>query len=96
MKPGDVVIGVRVERGSFQRLFPGAAAWVADSAAAYDAKAPFDPARDLADALLAPTRLYIRSGLAAIRSGGVKGFAHITGGGPHREPAARLARRAQC
>ncbi|MEI9886666.1 MAG: AIR synthase-related protein [Rhizomicrobium sp.] len=40
-----------------------------------------DAARDLADALLAPTRLYIRSGLAAIRSGGVKGFAHITGGG---------------
>jgi phosphoribosylformylglycinamidine cyclo-ligase len=54
---------------------------VADSGARYEAAAPFDAARTLGDALLAPTRLYIKSGLAAIRAGGVKGFAHITGGG---------------
>jgi phosphoribosylformylglycinamidine cyclo-ligase len=35
----------------------------------------------LGEALMAPTRLYIKSGLAAIRCGGVKGLAHITGGG---------------
>jgi phosphoribosylformylglycinamidine cyclo-ligase len=35
----------------------------------------------LGDALLTPTRLYVRSALAAIRSGGIKGLAHITGGG---------------
>ena len=36
----------------------------------------------LGDAMLAPTRIYVRSCLAAIReTGGVKALAHITGGG---------------
>jgi phosphoribosylformylglycinamidine cyclo-ligase len=35
----------------------------------------------LGDALLTPTRLYVKSGLAAIARGGVKGLAHITGSG---------------
>ncbi|MCX8007307.1 MAG: phosphoribosylformylglycinamidine cyclo-ligase [Coriobacteriia bacterium] len=36
----------------------------------------------LADVLLEPTRIYVRSVLAALRSvGGIKGMAHITGGG---------------
>jgi phosphoribosylaminoimidazole (AIR) synthetase len=40
-----------------------------------------DPSRSLAQALLEPTRIYVRAGLAAIRAGGVKALAHITGGG---------------
>ncbi|NNE79910.1 MAG: phosphoribosylformylglycinamidine cyclo-ligase [Silicimonas sp.] len=35
----------------------------------------------LGDALLAPTRLYVKPALEAIRAGGVHGLAHITGGG---------------
>lgn len=35
----------------------------------------------IGEALLAPTRLYVKPALAAVRAGGVHGLAHITGGG---------------
>lgn len=43
--------------------------------------APFAPAHTLADLLLAPTRIYVRSCLAVARDPGLFAFAHITGGG---------------
>src|ERR1700710_307904 len=76
MKPGDVVIGV-ASSGVHSNGYSLVRRVVADAALAWDAPAPFDKAHTLGEALLAPTRLYIKSGLSAMRAGGVKGFAHI-------------------
>ena len=80
MKAGDVVIGV-ASSGVHSNGYSLVRRVVADAGLAYEAPAPFDASRSLGEALLAPTRLYIKSGLEAIHAGGVKGFAHITGGG---------------
>ncbi|MBY6047637.1 phosphoribosylformylglycinamidine cyclo-ligase [Vannielia litorea] len=46
----------------------------------WGAPSPFSDGT-LGEALLTPTRIYVRQVLAAIRAGGVHGLAHITGGG---------------
>lgn len=51
---------------------------------AYDAPCPFPttiPGQTLGEALLTPTRIYVKSLLPIIRKGLVKGMSHITGGG---------------
>lgn len=47
----------------------------------YSNTAPFDPSITLGEALLTPTRIYIKPCLALVRNELVNGFAHITGGG---------------
>jgi phosphoribosylformylglycinamidine cyclo-ligase len=79
--PGDAVIGL-ASSGVHANGFSLVRRIVADSGIAWDAPAPFAPSRQLGAALLTPTRLYVRSCLAAIRAtGAVKALAHITGGG---------------
>jgi len=80
MTAGDVLIGV-ASSGVHSNGYSLVRKVVEMAKLSWDAPAPFDSAKKLGEALLAPTRLYIKSGLEAIRAGGVKGFAHITGGG---------------
>ena len=55
---------------------------VEKSGVAWSAPAPFAPGKSLGEAILTPTRIYVKSSLAAIReTKAVKGLAHITGGG---------------
>ena len=80
MREGDVVIGV-ASSGVHSNGYSLVRRVVEQSGLAYDAPAPFADGKTLGEALMAPTRLYVKGALAAIRSGHVKGLAHITGGG---------------
>jgi phosphoribosylformylglycinamidine cyclo-ligase len=80
MRAGDLLIGV-MSSGVHSNGFSLVRRVVEQSGLGYDAPAPFAPGQKLGEALLTPTRLYVKSALAAIRTGGVKGLAHITGGG---------------
>jgi phosphoribosylformylglycinamidine cyclo-ligase len=80
MQAGDDVIGV-ASSGVHSNGFSLVRRVVADVGLRYDAPAPFAPEMSLGEALLAPTELYVSGALPIVRSGGVKGLAHITGGG---------------
>jgi phosphoribosylformylglycinamidine cyclo-ligase len=78
---GDVVIGL-ASTGVHSNGFSLVRRVAAEAGLNWDAPAPFEPSRRLGEALLTPTRLYVRSCLAAIReTKAVKALAHITGGG---------------
>jgi phosphoribosylformylglycinamidine cyclo-ligase len=78
---GDTVLGL-ASSGVHSNGFSLVRRIVESSRIGFDAQAPFSPVMTLAGALLAPTRLYVRSCLRAIRqTGAVKALAHITGGG---------------
>jgi phosphoribosylformylglycinamidine cyclo-ligase len=80
MREGDVVIGV-ASSGVHSNGYSLVRRVVEQSGLPYDAPSPFSKDETLGKALIKPTTLYVKSALAAIRSGHVKGLAHITGGG---------------
>jgi phosphoribosylformylglycinamidine cyclo-ligase len=78
---GDIVIGL-ASSGVHSNGFSLLRRVVTACGLAWDAPAPFEPSRTLGEALLTPTKLYVRSCLAAMRkTKAVKALAHITGGG---------------
>jgi phosphoribosylformylglycinamidine cyclo-ligase len=81
VKPGDVILGL-ASSGPHSNGYSLVRKLVEMSGVKYSSKAPFDRSMTLAEALLAPTRIYVKPILKAIRAtGAVKALAHITGGG---------------
>jgi phosphoribosylformylglycinamidine cyclo-ligase len=80
VREGDAVLGLASD-GVHSNGFSLVRQVVSDAGSSYDAPAPFAPETSLGEALLAPTRIYVKPLLAAIRGGGVRALAHITGGG---------------
>ena len=76
--PGDVVLGL-ASSGAHSNGYSLVRKILAR--ARPDLDAPFDGNRTLADALMEPTRIYVKPVLALIATLPVKGIAHITGGG---------------
>jgi phosphoribosylformylglycinamidine cyclo-ligase len=81
IKAGDVVLGL-ASTGVHSNGFSLVRRVAETAGLTWDNPAPFESSRNLGEALLTPTRLYVRSCLAAIRdTKGIKALAHITGGG---------------
>ena len=76
--PGDVVLGLP-SSGAHSNGYSLIRKIVAVTQP--DLAAPFDGERTLADALMEPTRIYVKPMLALMEKVTVKGMAHITGGG---------------
>jgi phosphoribosylformylglycinamidine cyclo-ligase len=83
---GDVIIGLP-SSGVHSNGYSLVRRLAAEEKLGWDAPAPFAPDKTLADALLEPTRIYVKPVLAAIEASGgamdgsIKALSHITGGG---------------
>lgn len=81
VRAGDVILGL-ASSGIHSNGYSLVRKIVERTGLRWSAPAPFDPARALGAALLEPTRIYVKSCLAALRATkAVKALAHITGGG---------------
>jgi phosphoribosylformylglycinamidine cyclo-ligase len=89
-KPGDIMIGL-ASSGPHSNGYSLIRRIVERSGLAWDAAAPFAEGQTLAEALLTPTRIYIKTVLPQLKAGRVKGLAHITGGGLTENPPRAIA-----
>ena len=88
-RPGDVLIGLG-SSGPHSNGYSLVRKVVERSGLAWDAKSPFGDG-SLAQALMAPTRIYVKSVHPLLKAGKVKGVAHITGGGLIENPPRAIA-----
>ncbi|WP_171124853.1 MULTISPECIES: phosphoribosylformylglycinamidine cyclo-ligase [unclassified Ruegeria] len=79
VQQGDVLLGL-ASNGVHSNGYSLVRKLVELSGLGWDAASPFSEG-SLGEALLTPTRLYVKQALQAIRAGGVHALAHITGGG---------------
>lgn len=78
---GDVILGL-ASTGFHSNGYSLVRRIVADQRLSYSAPFPHGDGVSIGEALITPTRIYVRSVLKAIReTGAVKALAHITGGG---------------
>jgi len=80
VRAGDAVLGLAAS-GVHSNGFSLVRRLAADKGWKLERPALFDPDRLLIDALLEPTRIYVRSLLPLVRAGRIAALAHITGGG---------------
>lgn len=85
MKAGDVLVGL-ASSGVHSNGFSLVRKVMEVAGLDWSDEAPFAPGQTLGEAFLMPTRLYVKSCLPLIKSGLVKGLAHITGGGLVENP----------
>ena len=77
---GDVILGL-ASSGIHSNGFSLVRRLAADKGWKLNAPAPFDQKLKLIDALLTPTKIYVKSLLPLVRDGKIHAMAHITGGG---------------
>ncbi len=82
IRAGDVLIGL-ASSGPHSNGYSLIRKLAEACGAGWDDPAPFAPGKSLGQALLEPTRIYVRPLLQALRTpgNGIKALAHITGGG---------------
>ncbi len=79
-QPGDVLIGLP-SSGAHSNGYSLIRKIVEQEGLDYAGPSPHAPARTLGDALLAPTKIYVKSVLPLMQAQKARAFAHITGGG---------------
>ncbi len=89
-RPGDLLIGIGSD-GPHSNGYSLVRRIVQHSGLAWTDPAPFAPGKSLGEALMTPTRIYVKSVLPLIRAGLIKGGAHITGGGLIENPPRAIA-----
>jgi len=90
-RPGDLLIGLG-SSGPHSNGYSLIRRIVQLSGLDWDAAAPFAAGQSLAEALMAPTRIYVESVLPLAKAGLISGCAHITGGGLVENPPRAIAK----